>query len=314
VPAQSLDDDDWDTIVSRIAAGRCTPFLGAGMSAHRLPTGRVLAEELATRHSYPFPDRDNLPRVAQFAAVKKGDLPRIKEQVAQQFMEATRGVSAASFADRSDPHRILADLPFTKYLTTNYDTFIEWSLKAAGVTYVGDLCPWNQATRRQLAEWRKNHGGGTPGSDAEETPLVYYLHGAQDLPESMVITEDDYLDFLAEIVLDPKCIRADVSEVFAESSVLFLGYSLTDITFRVIFRMALQQLQLNRQRPHVAVQLPPSAANEDAGQAIQNYLENYLKLTMNVRFYWGSAAEFTSELRRRWVAVHGEGGRAVTVP
>ena len=57
--------------------------------------------------------------------------------------------------------------------------------------------------------------------------------------------------FLAEIAMDPRCIRPDVSEVFAESSVLFLGYSLSDITFRVIFRIALQQLQLNRQRAHV---------------------------------------------------------------
>ena len=47
MPANALDDDDWDKVLSRISNGRCTPFLGAGMSAHRLPTGRALAQALA---------------------------------------------------------------------------------------------------------------------------------------------------------------------------------------------------------------------------------------------------------------------------
>ncbi|MBK8057472.1 MAG: SIR2 family protein [Gemmatimonadetes bacterium] len=315
MPANALDDDDWDTIVSRISNGRCTPFLGAGMSAHRLPTGRALAQALAEKHGYPFDDRDNLPRVAQYAAVIRNDIPRIKEQVARQFSVATDKITAADFADRADPHRILADLPFAKYLTTNYDPFIERALEAAGTPHVVDLCAWNPATRKHVAGERVRGGGGaSPTTDSDSVPLVYHLHGVQEFPESMVLTEDDYLDFLAEIAMDPRCIRPDVSEVFAESSVLFLGYSLSDITFRVIFRIALQQLQLNRQRAHVAVQLPPTGNSEEIAQAIQQYLEHYLKLTMNVRFFWGTAVDFTRELRTRWVKVHGDAGRTVATP
>lgn len=314
MPAGALDDDDWETIVSRIDSGRCTPFLGAGMSAHRLPTGRALAQMLAEKHGYPFDDRDNLPRVAQYAAVIRNDVPRIKEQVASQFITATERVTAADFADRDDPHRILADLPFTKYLTTNYDPFIERALEATGTRYVVDLCAWNPATRKHVSA-EKGRYARTPIDDSEGgPPLVYHLHGVQEFPESMVLTEDDYLDFLAEIATDPRCIRPDVSEVFAESSVLFLGYSLSDITFRVVFRIALQQLQLNRQRSHVAVQLPPQGNSEQMAAAVQEYLEHYLKLTMNVRFFWGTASDFTRELRRRWSKVHGDGGRAAAVP
>lgn len=312
MPPNALDDDDWDTIVSRITNGRCTPFLGAGMSAHRLPTGRALAQALAEKHGYPFDDRDNLPRVAQYAAVIRNDIPRIKEQVAGQFSVATNAITVADFADRADPHRILADLPFTKYLTTNYDPFIERALEAAGMPCDIDLCAWNPATRKHVAASRARNA--RPAMAEGGPPLVYHLHGVQEFPESMVLTEDDYLDFLAEIAMDPRCIRPDVSEVFAESTVLFLGYSLSDITFRVIFRIALQQLQLNRQRAHVAVQLPPQGNSEQLAAAIQNYLEHYLQLTMNVRFYWGTAADFTRELRRRWVLVHGDAGRGVTVP
>jgi hypothetical protein len=314
VPPNALDDDDWDTIVSRIQNGRCTPFLGAGMSAHRLPTGRALAQVLAEKHGYPFDDRDNLPRVAQYAAVIRNDMPRIKEQVAAQFTAATDKVTVADFADRADPHRILADLPFGKYLTTNYDNFVERALEAAGVKHGVDLCAWNPATRKHVTSEKERYSRTPPAVDGEEPPLVYHLHGVQEFPESMVLTEDDYLDFLAEIAMDPRCIRPDVSEVFAESTVLFLGYALSDITFRVIFRIALQQLQLNRQRAHVAVQLPPTGNTEQIATAIQQYLEHYLKLTMNVRFFWGTASDFTRELRSRWIKVHGDAGRAATVP
>jgi len=314
VPPNALDDDDWDTIVSRIHNGRCTPFLGAGMSAHRLPTGRALAQVLAEKHGYPFDDRDNLPRVAQYAEVIRNDMPRIKGQVAAQFTAATDKVTAADFADRADPHRILADLPFGKYLTTNYDNFVERALEAAGVKYGVDLCAWNPATRKHVTSEKERYSRTPPTVDGEEPPLVYHLHGVQEFPESMVLTEDDYLDFLAEIAMDPRCIRPDVSEVFAESTVLFLGYALSDITFRVIFRIALQQLQLNRQRAHVAVQLPPTGNTEQIATAIQQYLEHYLKLTMNVRFFWGTASDFTRELRARWIKVHGDAGRAATVP
>lgn len=308
MPLDALDESDWSTIVSRIRTGRCTPFVGAGMSAHRLPAGSTLASELADLYRYPFPDRDNLAKVAQFVAVEKNDGQAIKEAVADRFTEATQQLDAAAFASADDPHRILADLPFDRYLTTNYDGFIEQALVAASASYEADVCPWNQLTRNGLDRWRERHGAPAPTTPAPapdseaRQPLVYHLHGELNLPESMVLTEDDYLDFLAEIVLDPTCIRPEVSSAFAESSVLFLGYSLTDVTFRVIFRIALQQLKLNQQRAHFAVQLPPRGNSEAEAMAIKQYLEKYLGRDMKVRFFWGTAQEFMNELRQRWEA------------
>jgi hypothetical protein len=140
--------------------------------------------------------------------------------VARQFSTATDAITAAAFADRTDPHRILADLS-SRSLTTNYDLH-RAGAEAAGTSCVVDLCAWNPATRKHVAGERVRGGGGaSPTTDSDTLPLVYHLHGVQEFPESMVLTEDDYLDFLAEIAMDPRCIRPDVSEVFAESSVLF---------------------------------------------------------------------------------------------
>jgi hypothetical protein len=63
----------------------------------------------------------------------------------------------------------------------------------------------------------------------------------------------------------------------------------------------------------VAVQLPPTGNNEQIAQAIQQYTEHYLKLTMNVRFFW-ARRRTSRELRTRWVRVHGDAGRTVAAP
>src|ERR1041384_7086880 len=64
-----LQEADWNRLLRRIQSGKCTPFLGAGACYGALPLGADVAEELAQRYGYPFPDRD-LVRVAQYAAVQ----------------------------------------------------------------------------------------------------------------------------------------------------------------------------------------------------------------------------------------------------
>ena len=68
------------------------------------------------------------------------------------------------------------------------------------------------------------------GQPSKEQPLVYHLHGFDQYPESLVLTEDDYLEFLVAISSDkgrntdpvPKPVR----EALVESSLLLLGHSL----------------------------------------------------------------------------------------
>ena len=76
---------------------------------------------------------------------------------------------------------------------------------------------------------------------------------------------------------------------------LFIGYSLTDWTFRVIFRGVVSALPISLQRGHMAVQLPRN--EEGAGE----YLDRYFG-AMHVDVFWGTAREFLQELRARWDA------------
>ena len=41
--SNTLEDKDWDPLLRRIKAGKCTPFLGAGAAYGVLPLGAEIA-------------------------------------------------------------------------------------------------------------------------------------------------------------------------------------------------------------------------------------------------------------------------------
>jgi len=82
---------------------------------------------------------------------------------------------------------------------------------------------------------------------------------------------------------------------------LFIGYSLADWTFRVIFRGLLSARPPHASYPHVSVQLPPSTrdASDQRSSRIQEYFDKYFEM-QSISICWMTARRFSSELRRRW--------------
>ncbi len=127
----------------------------------------------------------------------------------------------------------------------------------------------------------------------------------------MVLTEDDYLDFLVWFSREwshqgknPTVFPAPVVKALAGSSLLFVGYSRTDWNFRVLFRGLVGSLAATCQMKSIAVQmtpLPEDASEENRTQA-ENYLEKYFHSVQKIPFrvYWGTATDFAIELRSRW--------------
>jgi len=100
----------------------------------------------------------------------------------------------------------------------------------------------------------------------QTTPVVYHLHGHLDVPELLVLTEDDYLDFLVDLWqsnADPQSANARpmlpmrIQEAVTNASLLFIGYRLADWNFRVILRGLLQRFMPRERYKHVTVQLSP---------------------------------------------------------
>jgi len=98
---------------------------------------------------------------------------------------------------------------------------------------------------------------------------------------------------------------------------MFLGYSLLDWSFRVIFRWLVLSLRQTQRRLKIAVQLS-RFADEAANERAQTYLREYFHHVFDVTIFWGDAQQFISEVQRHVSELQDPvaeaQGQAATVP
>ena len=299
---EKLKESDWENLLQRIKEKTCTPFIGAGACAGTLPLGSEISQEWADKYNYPLIDKRDLARVSQFLAVDQDPIFP-KELIRRKFSK----IAPPDFTMQDEPHSLLADLNLPIYITTNYDSFMFLALQ--------NRKQHDRDPRRELCKWNPLVDLNTPsvfGTDENRTdyvpssanPLVYHLHGHYDTPQSMVLTEDDYLNFMVNFSSDQNFLPAPIRGALAGTSLLFIGYSLNDWNFRVLFRGLIGSQAAGLGYTSVAVQLAPSAADDSEKGKLdaQNYLDTYFEKIqqVKVRVYWGDIKEFTTELRQRW--------------
>jgi hypothetical protein len=292
-----MTEEDWKVLLPRIKQGKCTPFLGAGVNYSILPTGGQIAREWADEEQFPLrPDAD-LASVAQFVAVKYDSMTP-KDRILERLLREPRP-DFSQPDERLECLRALAELPLPIYLTTNYDDLM-----------VQALCQTEpqKNPRREICRW---HNGLNPktipaviGGSANynpdcANPLVFHLHGSDAFVQSLVLTEDDYLDFLVNISQNRKLLPARIQEALTDASLLFIGYRLRDVNFRVIHRGLVQSMDGSLRRLSVTVQVTPPEDHGGDISAAEKYLAKYFE-GMQVRVYWGTATDFAKELRDRW--------------
>ena len=294
-----MSDQDWRRLLMRIEAGKCTPFLGAGAAAGLLPTASQIAKIWAGDHDYPLQDKDNLVRVAQYLAVENDAMFPKENLLSKWFDELTY----PDFAALNEPHGVLAALPLPIYITTNYDDFMLKALddykdsrgeRPKKPTL--EICRWNRLVEKKLRRQPSifdNHDFEVTA----DTPVVFHLHGHKNLPESMVLTEDDYIDFLVRISQDDEDVLPPrIQEAIADTSLLFIGYSLNDLNFRVLFRGIINSIERSTGRESFTLQFPPPE-----NQAAIRYIENYFD-KLSIKVVWGDSRNFARELYERWEA------------
>jgi hypothetical protein len=289
---RTLQKTDWTLLVKRIREGRCTPFLGAGASFGTLPLGATIAEEWAKEFSYPLEDSYDLIKVSQYVAVEMEDAQYPKEELARRF----RTAGTPDFNSKIEAHRFMADLPLPVYITTNYDDFMMQALRSRGKKPEQEFCRWNSLLYSQPSVFDRPDFVPRP-----ETPLVFHLHGHAGIPESLVLTDDEYVDFLTAFSKDKQLLPPRVQEAMASASLLFIGYRIADWNFRVLFRSLVTSLETSQRRKHVSVQILPIGNVTDNIRKLKvlNYLDKYYQ-ELNTRVYWGKSDEFMTELRKIW--------------
>jgi SIR2-like domain len=301
----SLRDADWDELLYSIDEQACTPFIGAGACSFLneggkpwLPLGRTISTKMSDDYKYPLDDFNELDKVSQFVAIQEGDM--VPKNFIVRWLKRINTPDFSKKEYENTPHAVLADLKLPLYITTNYDEFMEAALKSRNRFPTSEFCRWNAFLKNQ-----KNVNTVFEKIDykpSQDSPLVYHLHGHLNHPQSLVLTETDYLDFLINLSKE-EILPDQISTALNSTSLLFVGYSLRDINFRFIFRGLMHLLGegigAGLQLPSIAVQFPSGFSQEKKEQAI-GYLTDYTKNMFKVRVYWGDIMEFSKELRDRW--------------
>jgi hypothetical protein len=198
------------------------------------------------------------------------------------------------------PLLVLAGFPFRLYLTTSQHNFVELALRAAGKEPRMEFCRWHQGLLERMTPVFETNSMLEPDKRYQPTdkePLVYHLFGHDDYPDSLVLTEDDYLRFLIAISQNrsqtntdpiPQQLRGPISY----SALILLGYELYGWEFRVLFWGLIQSEARKSSEEHqvgVSIQVKPSELE-------QKFFEQYLQTMANCQVFWGSVAEYTQHL------------------
>jgi hypothetical protein len=233
--------------------GKVIPFLGAGVNIRSpvageapdpgpaLPTGAQLSRRLAKEVAYPADDDRDLTDLAKVASyfVEISARQRLCEALRQEFTVD---------AKPSPMHRYLASVPAPLLVvTTNYDDLMERAFIEAGRPYDLVVHPTDQREVEGSVLWWA-HGASEPEAIApnklyielEERSVIYKMHGSicrtSEKLESYVVTEEDYVDFLARMT-GLHAVPAQFLHHFRRCHFLYLGYGLRDWNLRVMLRM-----------------------------------------------------------------------------
>ncbi len=313
----------WEGLQTFIDEGLCTAILGPELIKPLSGDEREIALKWAESHHYPLyaQDRDDLPRVAQYVATnvrtrylriayQKALQESILERYApdlpealvsaetwkeEDLLQALEQAGRALWADGlENPYRLLAQLGLKIYVTTDHGDLLKQALIEQGVEPQVRLCPWNEQVRADPANWLYDD------EPTSKQPLVYHLFGHLREPASLVLTEDDYFDYLINMTVHRDLIPDSVSAALADSALLFLGFQLDDWQFRVLFRMIMNQPGAKglEEFSHVAAQIAPlEGVIQDAEQA-RSYMQRYLS-RKQIDMFWGTSVDFLNELVRR---------------
>lgn len=217
------------SLAKYLKEGRCILFAGAGLSRWAgLPTWPKLIEDIFAEVRQERPEGpeavaelESLIAERKYLEVADHCKERLKQRYATVLSELLQGGNA----EVPEPHRLIMRMPFAAWITTNYDQLLE---KA----YVKERNDWPKVYTHLDA---KNFGTLL----LDGTPFILKAHGDIYKPETLVLTARDY----STIIHSNPPFNAFFSALLLTRAVLFVGYSLSDPDFRLLFDRQLATFQ-----------------------------------------------------------------------
>jgi len=263
-------DSTLGLVADAVRERRCILFLGAGVHAppaedspfdyppeQRPPLGSALSEQLAhasgLAEQFPGEDPRNLQRVALFYEIARSRR-QLVEAVARAVHEGKRPSPLLG---------ALAELDFPIVISTNYDHLFERALATAGKDpRVSVYTPELEAT----TDFR---------DPTAESPIVFKIHGDVARPETLVVTDEDYIQFVLRMSskdpYDP--VPLTLKYYLTGWTTLFVGYSLLDYNLRLLFKTLRWKIDAANVPDMYSVDLRPDPLIFDVWDSQRRYVK-----------------------------------------
>jgi len=231
----------WSSLTTSLQSGQCVLVLGPDIEAVPIePAAGAAGASRSVRDAFCL----NLARQLEEENQKVGEQALFA--VAQQYEDTPafntvnlRNIASAFFRDsgyRAGPmHEALAKFPFGLVLTTCHDDLFQ----------------------RALADQEKSpsrywyHFRGEPRDNRElesppdpDSPVVYHLFGSFDEPNSLVLTENDLLDFVIRVVSGRPKLPDSLRSALRNKTFLFYGFGIRHWYIRVLLKLLARSLEL----------------------------------------------------------------------
>jgi len=307
--------EKWKSICYSVRKGRFIPVVGPELGEDLFGGTRELANRLAKEHAFPLAthERTDLAKVTQYISTDQARdyaVDVMQDQFQRQVSERLENGSNSDregtpdaplehaiercLADPEHPYRILANLPASIYLNASYERMLFRSLTLVGKNPEAIFTSWRGVDIPKRPQ--PKNAIPTPNR-----PWVYHIFGRFGKPDTMVLTEDDFFDYLIATSRLDLLLPTLVGRLM-QSSLLFLGFRLDDWRFRVLFRLIVtrQGAETMKELSHVGVQVNPDEQSFADVERTRKYIEGYFqggKSAPQISIYWGSSSDFLRQLR-----------------
>lgn len=292
----------WDGLVESLQLGKCVLVLGPDVAASRTGPSegttpadaslrdvfcQYLAEQLEQ-------ENQNVVERALFAVAQQyDDSPAFStvnlKNLAARFFKQAKGYGPGPL------HLQLAQCPFSLVLTTCHDDLFTKALKDE---------PTSKSPSRYwyhyLGEQRDNHE--IEGMPDPASPAVYHLFGTFEEPNSLVLTENDLLAFVCNVISGRPKLPESLRALFRNKTFLFVGFGIRHWYIRVLLKLLMRTLELGDRS--VAIESLGDLSQVEKDQTVMFY-----KRGTRVEVVDMNALDFVHELRERLDRAGGYSGQ-----
>jgi len=280
-----MKDIVWLRIVSALESGRCVlvtgPEISSPSSGALDPSERLTAllREGLEAERYTVNQR-SLAAVAQQYEDRQELGPEALRAVTAEFYRTNA-------ASPGPVHHALASLPFEMILSISHDGLLLKALREAG------KAPQNFLYNMR-ADKLKNPEFDSRGTT--DKPIFYSLFGDPKIPSSLILSENDLLDFLIKTISgNPPLPNSLVSALKSPTaSFLFVGFGVKQWYLRILLKVLLRQHELGRAGNVIATEPSGALAADEVEQTIF-----FFQRGTRVELEFTDIASFLDEARNR---------------